>query len=389
MSYSVIVVGGGIIGTSSAYYLSKAGADVTLLEAKDIASGTSGACDQHVLLQSKKPGPVLELAVEGKKLYPELEAELNTDLEYRSGGGMILMESEKEKELLTQKVAQMQEYGVDVTTLSAQGVKEKQPGLANHILGSTWCPDEGKVNSFNVCFSMAQAAQQLGATIRLGSPVTELITKQDRVVGVKVNEEEMYADAVLVAAGVWTPALIKPLGIDVPIVPRRGQILVSEKIPPFLKRSVLSYAYIAAKGKNTAEPSNGADAAGVGLVMEQTESGNLLIGGSREFVGFNTETTSEVTSAIGQAAVKTFPELANVRIIRSFSGLRPNTPDGKAIMGPVENVPGLYLAAGHEGDGIALAPITGKLMADVISGQRSSIDIRPFLFDRFQNSGVV
>ncbi|WP_080875889.1 NAD(P)/FAD-dependent oxidoreductase [Oceanobacillus timonensis] len=389
MSYSVIVVGGGIIGTSSAYYLSKAGADVTLLEAKDIASGTSGACDQHVLLQSKKPGPVLELAVEGKKLYPELEAELHTDLEYRSGGGIILMESEKERELLTQKVAQMQEYGVDVTTLSAQGAKEKQPGLANHILGSTWCPDEGKVNSFNVCFSMAQAAERLGATIRLGSPVTELITEQDRVIGVKVHGEKLYADAVLVTAGVWTPALTKPLGIDVPIVPRRGQILVSEKIPPFLKRSVLSYAYIAAKGKNTAEPSDGADAAGVGLVMEQTESGNLLIGGSREFVGFNTETTSEVTSAIGQAAVKTFPELANVRIIRSFSGLRPNTPDGKAIMGPVENIPGLYLAAGHEGDGIALAPITGKLMADVISGQHSSVDIRPFLFDRFQNSGVV
>lgn len=389
MSYSVIVVGGGIIGTSAAYYLSKSGADVTLLEAKDIASGTSGACDQHVLLQSKKPGPVLELAVEGKKLYPELEEELNVDLEYRSEGGMILMESEEEKELLTKKVAQMQEYGVDVTTLSADQAREKQPGLAEHILGSTWCPDEAKVNSFNVCFSMAKAAQNLGATIRLGAQVTELIIKQGKVAGVKANGEELYADAVLVAAGVWTPQLTKPLGLDVPIVPRRGQILVSEKIPPFLKRSVLSYAYIAAKGKNTADPSEGADAAGVGLVMEQTESGNLLIGGSREFVGFNTETTSEVTSAIGRAAVKTFPELANVRIIRSFSGLRPNTPDGKAILGPVEQFPGLYLSAGHEGDGIALAPITGKVMADVICDQNSSIDISPFLFNRFEKSGVV
>src|SRR5690606_20979249 len=117
--------------------------------------------------------------------------------------------------------------------------------------------------------------------------------------------------------------------------------------------NILSASYIANKLKESADPF------GIGLAIGQTRSGTLLIGGSRQFAGYNTKPSSEITQKIGEAAVRAFPELANVRIIRAFAGLRPYTPDGMPVLGSIDGMDGIYIAAGHEGDGVALAPITG------------------------------
>lgn len=383
MNYKVIVVGGGIIGTSAAYYLSKLGAKVTLLEAQDIASGTSGACDKAIMLQSKTPGPLLDLAFESAKMYAGLEEELEADLEYRKCGGMILFETAQEMEVIQNLVERQRQVGLDVKLLSGEEARKRQPGLAEHILGSTWWENDAEVNPLNVSFAMARAAQRLGAKIRLQARVTKLITERDRVVGVDIAGEQMYADAVIVTLGVWTPQILKPLGLDVPIIPRRGQILVSERIPAFVKCNILSGAYIASKMSMDANGAKLANPAGIGLSLGQTNSGTLLIGGSREFVGYDLGTTVDVTRAIGQSAMRVFPALSKVRILRTFAGLRPYTPDGKPILGPVKDWPGLYLAAGHEGDGIALAPVTGKIIAHVSCGLDPGIDISPFSLSRF------
>lgn len=389
MNSSVIVVGGGIIGTSTAYYLSTLGVDVMLIEAKDIASGTSGACDQLIMLQSKKSGPMLSLAVESAKLYAGLEEELQADLEYRNKGGMIILETEEEYTLVNNYVKQQQQIGLDVTLLSGNEARKRQPGLSENVLGSTWCPDDAKVNSLNVCFSMMKAAEKNGAKAQLMTEVIGLIIENERVIGVETSKGKFFADAVLLTLGAWTSKLLEPHGVDVPVIPRRGQILVTEKIPPFLKANILSGAYMTAKSSNGKSGKKPDNPAGVGLVMGQTVSGNLLIGGSREFVGFNTNTTNEVTTAIANSAVRAFPELANVRIVRSFAGLRPYTPDSLPILSDVEGLPGLYISAGHEGDGIALAPISGKIMAQMICGLPTAIDCAPFSLQRFSSASVV
>lgn len=389
MNLNVIVVGGGIIGTSTAYYLSKLGADVTLLESKDIASGTSGSCDQAINMQSKKPGPMLELARESAKLYSELEEELGTDLEYKKEGGMILIETEEEFELVQNLVYKQQKAGLDVKLLSGNEAREHQPGLSPNLLGSTWWEHDAKVNSFRVCFGMVKAAKKFGLKLRLGANVTGFITEQNRVVGVEVSGEKIYADAVVVALGIWTPKLLETLNLHLPIIPRRGHILVTEKLPPYIHYNILSGAYMASKSSANKDGVDPKNPAGVGLVMGQTKSGNILIGGSREFVGFDTSTNTEVVRAIGKACVRAFPDLANVRIVRSFAGLRPYTPDGMPVLGPIEDYPGLYVVAGHEGDGIAQAPMSGKLMADVVFGRDPSFDISPFSFNRFKESAVV
>lgn len=387
VNQQVIVVGGGIIGTSTTYYLAKSGVDVTLIESRYIASGTSAACDQAILLQSKKPGPTLKLAMESSKLYEGLENELGANLEYRKGGGMIIMESELEKMMVEKHVDALRRSGLEIESLTTKEAREKQPELGEHLLGSTWCEDDAKVNSMKVCYEMANASERLGAKILYGSKVTQLLTEGERIVGVKVNGENVYADTVILTTGIWTAELVKPLGMEIPIIPRRGQILVTEKLPPVLHSNILSGAYIAAKSKgNELDPNN---PAGVGLVIGQTVSGNILIGGSREFVGFNTETTQSVISAIGAAAVRAFPRLDKVRIIRAFAGLRPFTSDGLPIIGSVSHLPGLFICAGHEGDGIALAPVSGKIMADIVGGNKPFMDISPFSPDRFLAKAVL
>ncbi|QRG66172.1 NAD(P)/FAD-dependent oxidoreductase [Brevibacillus choshinensis] len=386
MKQKVIVVGGGLIGAATTYYLSKQGADVTLIEAKDIASGTSGACDKAIMMQSKKPGPLLELALQSAALYKGLEEELEADLEYREGGGMILFETEEEREAIHQLVARQRQAGLDVQLLSRDEARLRQPGLADHILGTTWWDHDAEVNPLHVSFSMVRAAQRRGATLCLGKRVSRILTERDRVVGVECEGEKIYADAVVMAMGVWTPLLLKSLNLDIPILPRKGQILVSEQLPAFVACNILGGSYITAKMTPKSKESTASPAAGVGLSFGQTNSGNLLIGGSREFAGYDTRTSVEVTRAINQCAARVFPALRSVRILRVFSGLRPYTPDGKPILGPIEKWPGLYIAAGHEGDGVALCPITGKIMAEIVCGREASHDIRPFLLSRFTST---
>lgn len=383
MRHSVIVVGGGIIGTSIAYYLSKQDVDVTLVEARDIAAGTSGSCDRAIMLQSKKPGPALDLAFESAKMYAHLEEELEANLEYREGGGMILVETPEEQQAIEHLLQRQRTAGLEVEFLSGDEARAKQPGLSKQIIGSTWWAKDAEVNPLSMTFAMARNAQKRGAMLKLGSEVVRLLVDRHRVIGVETKHEKLYADAVVVALGVWTPQLFKPLGIDIPIIPRRGQILVSERIPPFIQCNILSGAYMASKLGVKQTESTDEQSAGVGLAIGQTESGTLLIGGSREFVGFDHRTTPEVTRAIASAAVRAFPKLANVRIIRTFSGLRPYTPDNLPILGGIEGLEGVYVSAGHEGDGIALAPITGKIMAALACGIDPGVELSPFSYHRF------
>jgi sarcosine oxidase subunit beta len=168
------------------------------------------------------------------------------------------------------------------------------------------------------------------------------------------------------------------VGITVPIRPRRGQLLVTAATKPMIKGCFISARYIAAKHNPDL-----AKGKGEGIAIEQTESGNLLLGSTREFVGFDRRTTVEGLRGIARRTMAVLPGLSALNVIRSFAGLRPYTPDGLPILGPVEGVEGFIMAAGHEGDGIALSPITGELMAQFIAEGRTEIPLEPFRLERF------
>jgi sarcosine oxidase subunit beta len=362
----VVVIGGGIIGASIAYFSAKQGCKVTVLERQSLSSGASGACDGTLFLQTKNPGPHLELAMRSLALYRALKDELDLDIEYAPMGGMCLIEDEAQAELMRHTLELQHSSGLAVELLNIREARKLEPLLGEHLWGATYCAADAQVNPLLVTRAFSRAAARLGASVRLGVQVTDFVWENGRVRGVQTDQGPVYSDFVVNAAAVWAPALTAKYGYEPPIIPRRGQILVTEQLPPGTIRHLLLCAcYLTAKHHpellNMKERQH---RLGVGLIVEQTASGGLLLGSTREFVGFDRQTTLAGMEAVAAHICQDMPALRRVNVIRAFAGLRPRTPDGMPILGPVENLPGLLMAAGHEGDGIALAPITGQIIAD-------------------------
>jgi len=169
-------------------------------------------------------------------------------------------------------------------------------------------------------------------------------------------------------------------------MPRKGQILVTEPVERILKTIVADASYLGVKqGIEGLEPdTEEARKLGLSFTAEQTKDGNILLGSTREYAGFDTETTPEAIKTIARNAVEFLPRVSELDVIRSFAGLRPYSPDGLPILGTVKGIRGFYLATGHSGDGISLAPITGKLIAELVLDGETSMDISPFSLSRFK-----
>lgn len=376
----VVVVGGGVIGSSILYHLSKRKIQAVLLEKGELISGTSGACDGLIFLQSKKPGSHLRLAQEGTKRFSNLKDELRFDIEYRNSGGMIVIENDHELKVMERFVAEQRKIGLDISLLDIHQAREKEPSLSEKIFGSTFSPSDGKVNPLLLTHAFIRSAKKLGARVFTENEVTGIALESHQVRSVKTIKGEIETTTIVNAAGAYAPEIGKLVHLDIPIKPRRGQLLVTEPMPPVLNRGVLSAKYIAAKF----DPAL-AETEGEGISIDQTSSGNFLLGSTREFVGFDTRTTHQAMTNIATQAIHIIPQLKDTHIIRAFAGLRPYTPDGMPIIGDVDGVEGFIVAAGHEGDGVALSPITGVLIAELIDQDSTHIPLDEFRLERFNS----
>ena len=374
----IAIIGGGVIGTSIAYYLTRHNARVTLVEKKDLAAGSSGACDGHVFMQSKKPGIHLSLAMESLKLFKSLRNELPMDIEFRQSGGMVAIETDEEYRVMKKFVQAQQDIGLDVRLLDRSQTFGEEPNLSSHIKGCTFSPLDARVNPINLTLGFALGAKNNHARIITGTKVLGLLTKNNQVTGIATDKGKFLADIVVNAAGSLAAVISEMVDISMPVKPRRGQIVVTNASAPILHHNLISAKYIAAKF----DPSL-ADKSGQGISMEQTKNGNFLLGSTREFVGFNRQNTLSGIRKIVKQTAAVLPALKNLQIIRTFAGLRPYTPDGLPILGPVKSLDGFFMAAGHEGDGIALSPITGNLVSQILVGKKPDICLDPFSPDRF------
>ncbi len=380
----VIVIGSGVIGSSVAYNLLKKGASVQMLEQGTLGCGASSSCDGFVILQSKSPGPHLTMALASEILYRTLSEELDYDIGYRHCGGMIVIERAEELEAMKIFMSKQQDLGLDVSLISGDEAREIEPALAPHIVGATISSRDAQVNPLYLVNGYIRAAKRLGLKLSKHTKATDFIIDNGRVAGVKCGEESFYADKVVVCNSIGAPELFSRIGYDLPIKPRRGQLVITEPVNHLISHVMLCARYIAAKyHPELLEGSTDESVRlGVGMALEQTAEGGLLIGATREFVGEDRSTTTAGIRAVTQHAARIVPALKRIRAVRTFAGLRPYTPDGKAFMGAVPTHPGLYIAAGHEGDGIAYTPITGKSMAELIVDGKSEADLTPFAIDR-------
>ncbi len=384
MSKDVIIIGGGIMGTSIAWQLSKKGQKVLVIERKDMASGAAGATDGVVGYHTKKPGKQMDLAVRSIEMFERLAEELGEDVEFeKNAGGMQPVENETEWKMLSEIVEEQRKSGVDIRMISAKEARDIEPQLSEDIYGALYSPTGGKVNPLKLTMAFAKAAKRLGAEILIDTEVTDIITEGAVVRGVRTSKGEFYADKIVNASGAWAGEVAELAGLSVPIKPRKGQLAVTEPIGPFMKATLQCARYNVIKFKPELIDDEAILRVGASLSIEQTEEGGLIIGGTREFVDYEEENTFEAIEMMMRRVIRFFPALSKVSVVRYFSGFRPYTPDGLPLLGEVESLGGFYMAAGHEGDGIALSPITGLLMSELIVDGVSSFDLSSFSPNRF------
>ena len=382
--YDVIIVGGGIIGCSTAWQLSKLGKKVLIVERKDVASGSAGATDGVVGYHTKKPGPQLDLAVQSIAMFKTLSEELGMDIEYGlEAGGMQPVEDKEQWDMLAAMAEEQRKSGVDIHMISGEEARKIEPNLSPDIYGALYSPTGGKVNPMRMTIAFSRAAKKLGTEILSNTEVTGFLIEDGRAVGVQTTKGEFRAPAIVNACGSWAGKVAALAGLDLPIKPRKGQLAVTEPIGPYLTATVQCALYNVIKFRPETIKDQAVLKLGASLSIEQQEDGALIIGGTREFVDYEEENTFEAIETMMKRAMRFFPALKDVSVVRFFSGFRPYTPDGMSLMGEVKTLPGFYMAAGHEGDGIALAPITGKLMAELIATGKTSYDISVFSPNRF------
>jgi glycine/D-amino acid oxidase-like deaminating enzyme len=370
-----VVVGAGIVGCSCAFELARRGVRVCLLDRGGVSSGTTGLGEGNVLCCDKRPGPELGLAVRGLAMYDEIESLLGEEAGIRRKGALVVHRHPAGWAAEPERLSALQGAGVRCSLLSADEVREAEPALTGPLLGASWFPDDLQCAPRAIARGLAREAERLGAVVETGNRwgVRE-------VSGHIVNFRDgppLLAAHVVIAAGAWSGPLAASAGLDLPLEPRKGQLVRLERRPDFLRHKVIDGGYMAAVESEDAGLQ-------LSTVMETTLDGHVLVGSSRERKGFDTTVDPAVTDALLTAAVRLAPGIADLATDTAWAGLRPWLPGGQPAIGPTKAADGLFIATGHEGAGIAHGPITGRLIAQAICGERPDLDLQPFDPDRFR-----
>ena len=378
-----VIIGAGVIGASIAFHLTRRGIKPLVIEKSDPAAGSSGACDGLVFMQSKKPGLHLKLALESRGRFEGLFATLGKSIEFKNPGGMCLIESEAELAAMRLFVTEQRASGLDVELIDGGEARRREPCLSEKVIAATFSALDSQVNPYALTFAFLRAAKSAGARILMREKVRGFEVIGGRIRAVITDNRKIGTPLVINAAGALAAEVGHLAGLEIPIKPRRGQIVVTASIAPLLRHCLISAQYVAVKFKPEL-----AAAGGMGFSLEQADSGNILIGSTREFVGFDRRTTFDGIRTIASRIAPVIPALKRVPVIRTFGGLRPYTPDGLPILGKVAGLEGFIMAAGHEGDGIALSPITGELIADLIATGRPQFPLEDFRLERFRKGAA-
>lgn len=374
----VVIIGSGIIGAACAHALTAEGLEVHLVERDFPCAGTSRACDGLILQWDKEPGPALELSRQSAALWTRWMEEVGRDCAYERRGCLLLAEDEAAFLQAVDRLSRLAAHGVPGEVLSGRELQGLEPNLAPDLAGAVFFPEEAQVDPRRATLAWLQAARSRGLTWHFHAPVRGFERgRSGALCAVQTSHTRIATERVVVAAGVWSGEVTSLAGVALPLQPRRGHILVTEPLPGFIHHPMLEAHY-------TATLHHAAQDLQVAFVGENTPAGPLLLGSSREFVGFDRRVSWPVVQAVAARACRFLPRLAPRQVLRCYAGLRPFSPDGLPLLGPLREVPGLFVATGHEGAGICLAPITGQLIAQWITGQPFTLDPSPFRPDRFE-----
>ena len=372
MKTDVVIAGAGVIGLSIAHELLCRRTRVTLVDPRQPGMGASWASAGVLAPQGARPfhRPYLDLCLSSRDLFADWSARLleetGIDIEYRTESGLQVAFDDAESEELDQRYRHQQDLGLPVERLSGEEVRALEPMLSPETRCGLLFEGMHQVENRRLVQALVAAVRARGGEFRIGNPVTDLIVRRNRAAGIVVPGERIGAERVVVAAGAWSGLLKWIPGSPPPVQPVRGQMVCVDgsSVPP-LGRVIY----------------------GPEQYLVPRRDGRVLLGATVEKTGFDASVTAGGVSDVIREGLRMAPGLAEAPVVETWAGLRPMSKDGKPILGPA-GLERLVLATGHFRNGILLAPITGRLIADHLEHGAVPPAMAPFLPDRFEGKAA-
>ena len=356
----IVIIGGGIIGCAIAYELAQRQVRVLLIEkASRLGTEASWAGAGILTSHASTHEPYPELCRASLEMYPSLATRLkdetDIDIEFIRSGTLSVFFDEAEASGMISLAERRVSRGFTAEVLSPEQAWELEPVLSRNVAGAVLFPEDGHVRNPKMVIALAKSAAKHGTEFLLGNPVTGFVRKNHRVIGAIVNGEAVHADAFVIAAGCWSSHLTILLDYPMSIVPAKGQIVLLETILSFMQRTI----------------------DGLGIYIVPRTDGKILLGATVEFVGYDKTTSVDGVKQMIDAAVVIAPELAQSAFVQTWAGLRPYYKNGPCL-GYIPGYDNVVLASGHFKNGILLAPVTGKLIAELLTAERTTLSLKPF-----------
>ncbi|WP_018130734.1 glycine oxidase ThiO [Effusibacillus pohliae] len=367
-AYDVCIIGGGVIGCAIAYYTAKKGLRPLVIEKHTLGSQATQASAGMLgaQVEMERPDPLYRLGLKSRALYGQLRAELQdlcgVDIELRTCGMLRLALSEAERETLLARCDWQTAGGQRAEWLEDEDLRRDIGDLFGPTFGALFLPDDHQVRSVALLRALAAAASELGAAFLEHTEAIGFLREEDRIVGVETNNGRFAANHVVLAAGAWSGLLSQWAGVDLPVLPVKGQSVLAATRTPLTPYTVFTH----------------------GTYIVPKVTGHTYIGATMERTGFDQTPTLQGIVRVLSDAVRILPGLGISGLAGQLVGLRPGTEDGLPFLGEVPGVAGLLVATGHLRNGILLAPITGLVMSELIAGENPSVDLAPFGLSRLQ-----
>jgi D-hydroxyproline dehydrogenase subunit beta len=386
----VVVVGGGVVGCACALALADRGLGVVVLERAGLAAGASGR-NRGLLLPHPEPGSEV-LYRESVAGYRRLAEEGGIAFDLRPTALLVVAADDAGLAEAERLAAVLVGFGHAVEPLDPAMLAKLEPCLAPDLAGG-YRQDEGwELDPTAATLALAAAARRAGAVFRTHDQAHRLLVEGDRVTGVVVDGGPLAAGAVVLATGPWTRPLAARAGVDLPVGGARGWLLQTAPLPWTVGHTLLDAGW-ATPGDPTSpgraptveELAGGADGTEPwsAFALQQGAGGHAVVGGSLAASLREDSEHPETARGLARRALRFVPGLAGVPVVAAWSGVRPVTPDGHALVGPVPGLPGLWVAAGHGPIGVLAAPATARMLAEHLVGGRPDPAAAPFDPARF------
>jgi glycine/D-amino acid oxidase-like deaminating enzyme len=368
----VAIIGAGIVGAACAYVLSCEGLRVTVIEASDIGGGATASGMGHIVVMDDSEAQ-FALTRYSRDLWSQLEPSLPPEVEYEPCGTIWVAADGEEMAAVHQKAAFYTGRGVKVDVLDAAALAKLEPNLRPGLAGGLLVPDDNVIYAPCAAHWMIEQARRRGTSVRAGTPVVELLSD-----GVRLGDgTQISAGVIVCATGTWVTDLFPNAGVR----PRKGHLAITDRYPGFVRHQLVELGYL--------KSAHGFAEESVAFNVQPRQTGQLLIGSSRQFGATHHAVDAPILRRMLRRAIEYMPGLAQLSVIRTWTGFRAATDDKLPLIGPCPGCQNVYLATGHEGLGITTSLGTAHLIADLIQGRRPAIASEPYLPSRLREPAHV